>query len=600
VARTDVLRRYFLAPFQAKKRPILKHAEDLRTQLKRLDGRGFKAYNDIFGSYNFRDYILHIDHVQGDPFASPSRVRIQIEKKRAGFPDDTYRSISREVGLRDYLTREFALACHKYCRGNRGTGSSGEIHIDRPGQEILERSSVFITASLVEVRFTMGLPAFGRRIAGRHAETMFFEELPRIVSSSLLYQNLERKELLQHLETNEDADFLRAKLRELGLIAFVADGSILPRESGIDPRPLTKGRVVAFAPPDPYKVNVELPNRGKTEGMGIPPGVTLIVGGGYHGKSTLLNALELGVYNHIPGDGREFVVSDPQAAKIRAEDGRSITNVDISPFINNLPFGKNTAGFSTEDASGSTSQAANTVEALEAGAKVLLIDEDTSATNFMIRDHRMQELVSKEKEPITPFIDKIQQLYKERGVSTILVIGGSGDYFDVADHVICMVEYRPQDVTGKAREIADKYRAERRPEGGESFGDITARIPIADSLDPSRGRRPVKITAKGRDTILFGRNLIDLQAVEQLVDVSQTRAIGDAIHYAAKLMDGGSTLEEIVSEVIARIADTGLDILNPGPVGDYAAFRGLELAAAVNRLRTLRVKQAVTKIHPSR
>ena len=375
------------------------------------------------------------------------------------------------------------------------------------------------------------------------------------------------------------------------MVAFIAQGAVLPRESGVDPLPLSKGRVVTFEPPESFKVEVELPNRGKITGMGIPRGVTLIVGGGYHGKSTLLNALELGVYNHIPGDGREFVITDPLAMKIRAEDGRCISKVDISPFINNLPFGKDTVGFSTEDASGSTSQAANTIEALEAGARVLLIDEDTSATNFMIRDHRMQELVSKDKEPITPFLDKIQQLYKERGVSTLLVIGGSGDYFDVADHVICMFEYMPQDVTGKAREIAEKYKAERKAEGGEGFGHTMPRIPIADSLDPSRGRRPVKISAKGRETILFGRHLIDLQAVEQLVDSSQTQAIGDAIHFAVKFMDGDRTLEEIISEVLRAISEKGLDVLNPQLMGNYAAFRGLEMAAAINRLRSLRIKQ---------
>ena len=101
--------------------------------------------------------------------------------------------------------------------------------------------------------------------------------------------------------------------------------------------------------------------------MGIRKGITLIVGGGYHGKSTLLKALEAGVYNHIAGDGREFVITDDTAFKLRAEDGRSITGVDISPFIKNLPNKKDTVHFSTEDASGSTSQAANLMEALESG-----------------------------------------------------------------------------------------------------------------------------------------------------------------------------------------------------------------------------------------
>jgi len=377
----------------------------------------------------------------------------------------------------------------------------------------------------------------------------------------------------------------------LGLVAFVADGAILPRASGIDLRPLSKGRVVPFESPQSLQQQVKLPNRGAVSGMGIPKGVTLIVGGGYHGKSTLLRALELGVYNHIPGDGRELVVTNPHTMKIRAEDGRRIEKVDISPFIANLPFGQDTTAFSSDDASGSTSQAANIIESLESGAEVLLIDEDTSATNFMIRDHRMQELVSKDREPITPFIDKVCQLYTDLGVSTILVIGGSGDYFDVADSVICMVEYKPHDVTAQSRAIAEKYRAERQPEGGERFGAITERVPLAHSFDASKGKREVKISSKGLQSIAFGTHTIDLGAVEQLVDVSQTRAIGDAIYFATKHMDGRKTIREIVDTVLNSVRGKGLDVLSSRPVGDYAAFRGLELAAAMNRLRTLLVEK---------
>jgi predicted ABC-class ATPase len=568
----------------------MRASEDLRSTLRRIDGRGYKAYKDIAGQYDFGEYTLYVDHVQGDPFASPSRVRVRVPQRLAEFPEDTYSNRSREIALRDFLTRRFFEAARKISHGPRGTGKSGIISIDRPGQEILERTAAFVTEQLVEARFVMGLPAFGRRIAGRRAQDMFFQDLPQIVRASLFYRNLQEKALCQHIETAEDADFLRDQLDSLNLVAFVADGAILPRASGIDPRPLTVGRVVPFQSPDSFRVEVILPNRGLMAGMGIFRGVTLITGGGYHGKSTLLRALELGVYNHIPGDGREFVVSNPQTVKIRAEDGRRIEKVDISPFIANLPFGRDTQAFSTEEASGSTSQAANIIEALETGAQVLLIDEDTSATNFMIRDHRMQELVSKDKEPITPFIDKVRQLHRDLEVSTILVIGGSGDYLDVADQVICMVEYRPLDFTAQARAIAEKYKAERQPEGGEHFGNIAPRLPMAHSFDPSRARREVKISSKGLQSILFGTHRIDLGAVEQLVDISQTRAIGDAIHYATKFMDGKKTLGDIVEAVRRAIEAKGLDVLNPRLVGDYAAFRGLELAAAINRLRTLVVR----------
>ncbi len=568
----------------------MRSKEDLRATLRRIDRRSYKAYKDIEGTFDFGDYFLLVDRAQGDPFAAPSNIRVRVSQKIAKFPEDTFKNRSRGIALRDYITRAFLGAAKKYGKGGRGTGKSGLLTMDKPGQEILERTSLFVAEDFVEARFVMGLPAFGRKIAGHHAESMFFEELPQIVRSSLFYENLDGKALLHHIQAAEDADALRDQLEGLGIVAFVADGAILPRASGIDPRPLSEGKIVSFQSPESLRVAAELPNQGKVTGMGIPEGVSLIVGGGYHGKSTLLKALEMGIYNHIPGDGRELVVTNPSAVKIRAEDGRRIQRVDISPFINNLPFEQKTGEFSTEDASGSTSQAANTIEALEVGAQVLLIDEDTSATNFMIRDHRMQELVSKDREPITPFIDKIRQLHRDHKVSTILVIGGSGDYFDVADCVICMVEYAPLDMTHEAQAIAQKYKAERKSEGGDHFGQITRRIPLAGSFDPSKGRKAVKISPKGLKTILFGVHPIDLGGIEQIVDTSQTRAIGEAINYAVKFMDGKRTLGEVLHLVLKDVKEKGLDVLSPRPVSDFAGFRNLELAAAINRLRTFGVR----------
>lgn len=567
-------------------------AESLRQALRRIDGRGYPAYKELRGAYDFPGYVLLVDHVQGDPFAAPSRVRVRVPAREAGFPAELRRSGSREIALRDFLTRRFGDACGRLARGERGSGKGGLIAIDRPGQEVLERTSVLIAENgEVEARFVMGLPAFGRSIAARDAQAMFFDELPRIVEAALRFRSLDAEALRRHVETIEDADVLRAGLRERGLVAFVAEGAVLPRASGIDPRPLRSDRVVPFTSPPAFRVEVDLPNRGRLAGMGVPGGVTLIVGGGYHGKSTLLRALQDGVYDHVPGDGRELVVTDPTAVKIRAEDGRRVAQVDISPFISNLPFGRDTTAFSSEDASGSTSQAANIVEALEVGARLLLIDEDTSATNFMIRDHRMQELVGKELEPITPFVDKVRQLHAERGVSTILVIGGSGDYLDVADRVICMVEYAPVDVGAEARAVAQRHRTVRRAEGGARFGELTARAPLAASFDARRGRHEVRISARGLQSIDFGTHHIDLGAVEQLVDPSQTRAVGDALHHSTRHMDGRRTIGDVVALVLEDVAARGLDALSDRPVGDRAAFRPLELAAAMNRLRTLAVRK---------
>jgi predicted ABC-class ATPase len=574
----------------------VKGAGTLKETFRRIDGRGYKAYKGIRGAYAFPGYVLHIDHVQGDPYAAPSRVRIALEPAEAGFPRTGYENRSRRTALEDYLTRSFAAAIRRNAGGKRGSGGSGLISIDAPGQEILERTSCFVTGHGVEVRFRVGLPASGRRIRGREAEEIFFHVLPRIVRESLLYSSHDPSKVNRHLDINEDQDALRSQLAGRKLAAFIASGSVLPRLSGVDDRPLSMKRgsvVIPFVSPGSMTVVIDLPHSGSVEGMGVPEGVTLVVGGGFHGKSTLLRALEHGVYNHIPGDGRELVVTRGDAVKIRAEDGRSVSGVDIRPFISNLPFQSDTSGFTTENASGSTSQAANIMEALEVGCRLLLIDEDTSATNFMIRDERMQTLVAKSKEPITPFLDKVRLLHRDLGVSTILVMGGSGDYFDAADTVIMMDAYEPKDVTARVAELVAADGTKRTMEGGDSFGEVTPRIPLRGSFDPSRGRREVKIDAKGVSKILFGALAIDLSAAEQLVNVSQTRAIGDIIHYYAVHHSGREyPLARGLERLMAEIDSHGMDILSDFKEGGYARPRLFEVAAAINRMRSLEVRKA--------
>jgi predicted ABC-class ATPase len=557
-------------------------------QLHRLDGQSYKAYKSLKGEYDFGDFALHIDHVQGDPFAAPSRVRVVVPQQVAQFPKTLWNVPCRAVALADYVTRQFHRAAHRRER-QPGSGKSGLIGIVRPSQAILKRTAAMVTEDSVELRFTVGLPAFGRRIAGRQAADLLCESVPSLVEQTLMYDALDAQALEHHVNTAEDAEALRHQLGERGLIAFVANGAILPRRSGVDERPLQE-QAVPFQSPPSLAATLTCPHGGKVTGMGIPQGITLIVGGGYHGKSTLLRALEMGVYNHIPGDGRQQVVTHPAAVKVRAEDGRSIAGVDISPFIGSLPQGKSTTNFSTPNASGSTSQAANIIEAIEAGAKVLLVDEDTSATNFMIRDHRMQALISKDREPITPFIDKVSQLYSDYGISTVLVMGGSGDYFDVADTVIAMDEFRPLDVTQRAKEIAEDYQTERNREGGTQFGKMTPRIIDPRSIDPSKGKRSVKLKARDVDQLQIGTEDIDLSAVEQLVESGQVRAIAEAMVYAQdRHMTLRTPLAEVIQNVIADVEADGLDCLSEWPMGDLVSFRGVELAAAINRLRTLQI-----------
>ncbi|MEO0377585.1 MAG: ABC-ATPase domain-containing protein [Cyanobacteria bacterium P01_A01_bin.17] len=450
--------------------------------------------------------------------------------------------------------------------------------------------TVFVDDQCIEVRFVVGLPAFGRRIAGEQAAEMLCEQIPRLVAENLHYDQLDAAALLSHIETAEDADWLRQQLPGRNLVAFIADGSILPRRSGVDERPLKEA--VPFQSPESLRVEFDCPHQGRVTGMGIPAGVTLIVGGGYHGKSTVLKAIELGIYNYIPGDGRERVVTDPDAVKIRAEDGRSVAGVDISPFINHLPQGRSTTHFSTQNASGSTSQAANIIEALELGAKVLLIDEDTSATNLMIRDRRMQALITKDKEPITPLVDKIQQLYTQYGVSTVLVMGGSGDYFDVADVAISLDNFQPYDVTEQAKALVQQYPTVRSHEGGDAFGEIATRRLTSESLGLERRERRIKFQVRGLDAISLDKETLDLSAVEQLVEVGQLRAIATTM---LGLQPQNQPFADVVRDAIAFVETEGFDALTTIPQGDLTRMRVFELAAAINRWRRLQVQNEWTQ-----
>ena len=574
----------------------------LEQTLRRIDGRGYKAYRDIQNDYHFNTFSLHIDHVQGDPFATPSKVRVRVPQPIALIPEDGRRHRVRLMATEDYLARQVRAAIRTIARGHRGTGKSGAIVIDAGGQEVLQRTAVTVHPDWVEARLSIGLPAHGRRISGRDAEAMLCEELPRIVERSLLWAALDSDEARAFADCVENQEHIRENLEQRGLVAFVADGALLPRVSGVSDLPMPHDDAIAFRSPESLAVTFELPNplpdgSATIHGMGVPEGITLITGGGYHGKSTLLRALERGVYPHVPGDGREYVVTRHDAVKIRAEDGRRVENTDISAFIRSLPYGRSTREFSTDDASGSTSQAANIVEALETGSRLLLLDEDTSATNFMVRDARMQALIHAEHEPITPFLDRAVELHTEQGVSTILVMGGCGDYLDVANTVIMMRSYVPHDATDEARAVAVQQPSQRKKEHPAPVKGLTPRIPIAESFDPSRGRREVKIDVKGLSTLLFGRNLIELRGVEQLIDLSQTRAVGYAIHLASeRFMTGEKTLSEVLDALDGLLLAEGLDVLAPfrrgeQHPGDFAFARRYEIGAAINRLRTVQLKQ---------
>lgn len=587
----------------------MKNATDLQTILKNIDHRGYPAYKDTKGSYNFGSYVLSIDHVQGDPFASPSKVSIHIAGSVAGFPAAYYGQKQRRIALQDYLLRMFRKEVDKYNFKAKGSGKSGLMSVSRPGQEVLERTACemdAITGDLV-VRLEIGFPANGRTICSMELVKILFDFLPKCVQEVLFYQRLNKKEVEEVMFLADDRTYIREQLMELGLVAFVANGSVLPRESGISDKPMKDS--VPFVSPASMEVELELPHKGKVKGMGIAKGITLIVGGGYHGKSTLLKALELGVYDHIAGDGREYVITEQTAVKIRAEDGRCVKRDDISMFVNNLPNGKDTRSFYTEDASGSTSQAANVIEAMESGSSLLLIDEDTCATNFMVRDELMQRVVHRDKEPITPFIERARYLYEKKGISCVIVAGSSGAYFHIADRIVQMDNYVPQEITALAKEEAAKYPVLLLPDGGPKEPDYK-RAPRAGRSEKvqehgnyrGRGRggadsdrsgdNRVKIKGMEKEAVSLNKETIDLRYVEQLADSEQVMTLGYLLAYAeVNLFNGTNNMQSIVDALMNLIERKGLASIVPGsylPSG-LALPRRQEIFACFNRYRSLKL-----------
>lgn len=560
---------------------------ELRNLLNRIDHKSYPAYKDTRGAYQFPGYVLSIDHVQGDPFASPSKVSVHMKGGIAGFPKELYCGKCQKRALQDYLTRQFHREVEQYAFKAKGSGKSGLISISRCGQEVLERTACQMDAESGDIvlRMEIGFPANGRTINARELEKILFDFLPDCVGQSLYYKTCNKKKVRSVIDLAEDQEYIRGQLEAQGLTAFVANGSILPRESGISPRPM-KG-AVAFQSPKEMEVTMELPHKGKLSGMGIRKGITLIVGGGYHGKSTLLKALELGVYDHIAGDGREYVITDASAMKIRAEDGRSIKKTDISMFINDLPNGKETRGFYTEDASGSTSQAANVIESMEAGAKALLIDEDTSATNFMIRDELMQRVIHRDMEPITPFIDRIRELYDSYGISTVIVAGSSGAYFHIADTIVQMDKYVPKEITAFAKKEAESFPALSGLEE-PAAKPVFARCPGQNKA--YRGNDRIKMKTMGREGVQINRESIDLRYVEQITDSEQVTALGYCVRYAEKNFFGGTTpVQDVVDKLEEKIRKSGLAGLceSPSNVACLAMPRRQEIFACFNRYRGL-------------
>jgi len=553
--------------------------EDLAAVLRGLDGAGYGAYKRIRGGWAADGLTLRVDHVQGDPYATPSRLRLHLPPGTHGIPADAWTTRPRRIGLCDFVLRTFRSACDALPHVG-GSGKSGLVLVSVESPLVVERAGCAIDGDGLTLRFRVGLPAMGRRCLGRSAATLLTEHLPA-AARCLHWDGLNEETAWRWIRTTEDHAHLQGLLGERDLVGFVRDGSILPRATGVSHAPLEDA--IPF-PSSDLRVSLPTLHHGDVEGLGVPRGVTVVTGGGFHGKTTLLEALQEGVFPHVPGDGREWVVTAADAVKVRSEDGRAVTGVDLRPFIHGLPLGRDTEAFTSPDASGSTSLAADILEALEAGTSLLLMDEDTCATNLMVRDVRMQELV--EKETITPLIDRVEKL-AAAGVSALVVTGGGGDYLDVADTVILMEDYQPREVTRRAREVAAAHPTRRRTGASAHPLRHTDRAPDPASFDPRRRGR-VRIRTRGSDAISFGEEDLDLSGVEQLVDHGQARAIGAMLWELERMADGRRTVRELVHAVVDRAIEEGLPAIEDSP--ELALPRPQEVAKALNRLRSLTLR----------
>ena len=594
---------------------------ELTSHLHAIDGRSYAAYKAIVGRYRSPlGWVLYIDRIQPDPYAPPTAIRVVLplaltgaDARLTGFTprltgtneplteaNETLTganshltaSPTRAVALRDYLARTL----RELLKGQA-------ISIAPAGQEILERSSVnlhetwqddFSTPAFnapgpyLELRLRWSLPAFGREIAGRQAARNLNLDLARAVAGLDLRESELGAEAWKHCQVAEDHAALQEILVERGWVAFLADGANLARRSGVSQLPLEGG--VPLTAPETLAQTVQLPHAGVVRGTAIPAGVTVIAGGGYHGKSTLLNAIARGIYPHIPGDGRELVATVPEAMAVRAADGRAVTGVDLRPFISHLP-GRDAdpAQFTTANASGSTSQAASIMESLElwgqSAQAALLLDEDTCATNLLIRDQRMRALVSSEREPITPLVDRIRALHRERGISTLIVMGGSGDYLDVADQVLIMDSYRLVDATAQARQVCAS-----QPRVDTSLPDFPLPAQRLPQRPEAKRRGPSRTRALGTQRLVLDRHEVDVADVSGLVDEGQALAVAWALRaLLERHFDGRTSLSQALAQVAKRLDDVGLDALGEAHPAFLVRPRLVDVGAAVNRLRSLQV-----------
>jgi len=534
---------------------------ELHQRLLKIHGKPYGVYKSLLGQFfGFGDFTLKFVHIQGDPHAQPSRIMLSAKMSVLGFAEELHNTREKEIALADFLLRQF-------------TGNAENISIVKTYCQIMQRNSLYIESGIVRILASVNLPGEFRRIDGEKASELLIGTLSDWITVAMYWNNLAQEKCKAHLECYANRNFLLEQIKEKNLAAFVPNGAILPRESGTSELPLQNA--IPFISPLELQVSLNLPNGQQIAGMGIPKGITVIAGGGFHGKSTLLHALEEAVYPHIPGDGRELIVIDESAVPIRTEEGRVVNGTNISPLVRELPLQGSTENFTTKNASGSTSQATNLLEALELGANTILIDEDASAVNFLIRDLRMRKLINSEREPLIPLSDRIRE-FANNGINFIIVVGACGDYLSLADTVIAFAEYRAECLTERVKELGIEnweLRMENREFRIQNRGvDVEV---FREGLKPgSAVERSVKIKAVAGQ-ISIGLLKADLRRFPTFCHQELQRGIAEILH---------NFIRENHTQNLKEALEVFCEKLPPNETNDLALPRAIELGEAFLRL----------------
>lgn len=574
----------------------MKDKKEFFNLLAGLDGQPFSEYQQLVGDFDFSRYVIkcsRIDLNSSDALAPVFSIR--IPQTIAEIPEYLFDTPVRRTAMEDLLLRRLADHIGAVANYDHNGIARRHIHSAAPNQKILPRNALLLTSEYIEVYVRITLPTQQVIVEGEPvvsidgdmAQHIFFDDLPEIVSNSLLYCNIDAAEADRFVNNMEDADHLRQHLAASGQVSYLAEGAMISRMAGSDLPDYEN--LLPMEMDEELIEEVDVPHAGTVRGMGVPTGLTLVLGESDSGRVELMNAIAQGIYNHIPGDGRERIVTVADAVNIRSEVGRPIQQVDISAFAEEFPDGSNPASCSTVSAGAFTSQAASTVEALEAGARVLLYDEHSSSSTFLSSDTRVTPLLGKSSRNTLAAIAR--RMVDELGIS--MVVAGSSlvaEFIPIADKILKVENFRISDITeeAKALEIAVPEAAGETVNLGSMLS--RARWAMPSSIDPSIGREDLVILAEDADFLQFGRSLVDLDGVSQLADADQTRAIGFVLYYAKlRYMDEGYSIREILDLVDRDLSNEGLNTLVRELRGDLARPRRYEVAATLNRLPSFRV-----------